>query len=123
MEESWERKWKKRSGALCLPYTVQVIIPHTCRPNCRKAYEELRLSMTRLFGGTTTFTAEGAWVDDKGKLVPDNVKVIESGHSCMTPSEEREFEQMVFRAARIARQDAMAVKTGQYIILPTKARL
>lgn len=121
-EESWERKWKKKSGAICLPYTVQVVIPHTCKPHCAKAYQELRQEMTRLFGGSTTYSAEGAWMNPKGKLVPDRVKVIESAHSCMTPPEEREFEEMVYRAANIAKQEAIAVKTGQYLIMPTKVR-
>jgi len=120
--EEWERRLAKRKGTVCLPYNVQVIIPHTCKPDCPEAYENLREDMTKLFGGTTVYTAEGFWIDPHGKLVPDKVKVIESAHSCMDEKQEKEFIRAVMRAADKARQEAISIKAGRFLIVPTKKR-
>jgi len=121
-EETWEKRWKRKPGAVCLPYTIQVVIPHTCKPDCAKAYRRLRREMTELFGGSTTYDAEGLWIDAKGVEIPDKVKVIESAHSCMTSETEKAFERAVYEAAAMAKQEAMAIKTGQYLIISTKAK-
>lgn len=120
MTEKWEERWAKRRGAVCLPYNVQVIIPHTCEPECPKAYEKLRKGMTKLFGGTTIYDATGYWIDDKGKEVPDDVKVVESAHSCMDDKQARRFRELVNSVAKMARQDAISVKTGQFMIIPKR---
>lgn len=98
---------------------MSVVIPDRCKPDCAKAYKQLRFRMTELFGGTTTYDAEGTWIDPGGKLVPDHVKVIEAAHSCMTPEQSAKFIRMVREAATEAKQEAMAIKAGQFIIVPT----
>ena len=120
--EEWEKRLRKKPGVTCFPYELKVIIPDRCGPGCLAAYRDLRKGLTRMFGGATVYDAEGSWVDNKGKVVPDHVKVIESAHSCIDRDKERQLVKMVEDAAEEADQDAIAIKAGQFMIIPRKAR-
>jgi hypothetical protein len=117
--ENWERQIVKKEGVRCLPYSLQVVLPEKC-PDCDVAIRKLIDGMTRMFNGTTTFKAEGTWVDDKGHVIPEAVLVVESAHSCLDNRMENEFINLVQDCARLAHQDAIAVKQGRFLIIDTK---
>lgn len=117
--ENWERQLVRKEGVRCFPYSLQVVLPELC-PGCDVATHKLVDGMTKMFGGTTKFKAEGTWVDDHGHVVPERVVVVESAHSCMDYETEAAFVDLVQDCARIANQDAVAVKQGRFLIIPSK---
>lgn len=54
---------------------ARVYVPASAPPHVR-ADVEMRLS--NRFGGATTFDARGSWNDDSGRLIAEDVVVIES---------------------------------------------
>lgn len=112
--EKWVVRMAHRKNVSCYPYTIKVTMPYKCR-GCQEAYTTLKRGMTGIFGGVTVYTGEGLWYDkEKNEIVPDDVKVIESAHSCLTKQQEIELETLVGRAARTAHQKSVAIKAGQY---------
>jgi len=106
-------------GTYCLPYSLKVVMPYGC-PGCFKAMEELVDDFTKLFHGTTVYTAEGTWEDSKGAIITDHNKVIEVYHKCMTHEDEERAVEYIAKAAEAANQDSMALGFGKYMIVPTK---
>lgn len=122
MTEEWEEQLAQRKGVICFPYDVEVVmpVPPECGEKCLRAYEMLAGELSKMFGGTTVYDAYGRWYDDDGVLVAEPVKVVRASHSCMTEEEQFRFTRLVQDAGRMAEQDAVFLKQGKALIVPTK---
>jgi hypothetical protein len=64
-------------------YLVQLLLPlhdNTRRLFPRESFDEVRKEMTERFGGVTAYVrspAEGAWQDAAGKVLSDEVIIVE----------------------------------------------
>lgn len=87
--------------------------------NCEEAVEELVVGINRLFGGSTVYDAQGSWMDGKGMLVVEPVKVIEAGHRCVSGDVAEKFAEIISRFAKDSSQDAMAITQGNFYLADT----
>lgn len=83
-------------------------------------FERLRGEMNDLFGGSTSFDAEGSWYDDKaGRTIIEPVRVIEAAHNCGARESVARLTAMVRDAARATRQSAISIESkNEFHIVP-----
>jgi len=110
------REWLETiRGVTCYRDRLRVYAP-TCYGACVGAVERLTKRISEALGGATVYDAEGCWVNERGELECEPVKVIESAHHCLSPSKAREVAEAIGDYAREADQRYLAVEEGTFFI-------
>jgi hypothetical protein len=109
-------------GVTCFPERMKVYAP-TCHGACLPAVERLVDRISRVAGGATVYEGEGYWIDDRGNLVREPVKVIEVGHNCFSREELAKVVSAIADYAVEAKQDSIAVYGANFYIAPRDALL
>ena len=84
-------------------------------------FERLRDEMNSVFGGSTSFEAEGSWYDSEhGETVIEPVRVIEAAHNCASRESVARITAMIKDAARATNQSAVSVESNEFHIIPVR---
>jgi hypothetical protein len=85
-------------------------------------FEQLRDEMNDLFGGSTSFDAEGSWYDsDTGETIIEPVRVIEAAHNCGSRDSVARITAMIRDAAQATNQSAVSIESkNEFHIVPVK---
>lgn len=85
-------------------------------------FERLRDEMNSVFGGSTSFEAEGSWYDSKaGETVIEPVRVIEAAHNCASRESVARIAGMIKDAARATNQSAVSIESkNEFHIIPVR---
>jgi len=107
---------------LTLENTVKIYIPSTIDVNQEadtSAYKEEALKyFSKLFGGATSYKAQGAWVADNNDLVIEDVVIVESKTNAQDLAAQR--ENIIAFAERVKtelNQEAVSVEINGALIL------
>lgn len=109
---------EKVGGGICLREKVRVYVP-TCydpatkKHRCAVEAERVRLDLTKLFEGSTTWSGTGGWWDKKNKKMWDEpVIVIESAHKPLCEKEAKIFVNIIQNYASKAKQETVSIEGG-----------
>ena len=103
---------EKVGGGVCLREKVRVYVP-TCYGKCSTEAERVRLDLTKLFGGSTTWRGTGAWWDKKNKKTWDEpIIIVESVHKPLCEKEAKVFVNIIQSYATKAKQESVSVEGG-----------
>lgn len=103
---------------MCFKNKLRVYFPVTDNTS-KRWYERIRDELNAAFGGSTSFKAEGSWLDeDTGRVVIEPVRVIEVAHNCHSRDQVARVARVVKDAAQATRQTALSIETNQFHIIP-----
>lgn len=113
--KDWLQYMRERGKSYCLTERVKVYVP-TCRGRCEDAADDVRLQLTGLFGGATTWGAKGSWYDDDGKLWDEPVIVVESAHKPLCVAEAEAFTEIIDNYVKRTGEKSISIHGGNFFI-------
>lgn len=108
----WLRTVKK---AQCFKDKLKVYAP-TCYGQCLPAVNKLIADLNGIFKGSTVYDAHGSWLDDKGRLETEPVKVIEIAEKCTTRTKSLQFAKALMEYGTKASQHSLGIDQQEFYI-------
>jgi len=107
----------------CHREVVKIYAP-TCYGKCLDAVNKLAKYLSKELGGVTVYDAEGSWYDEeKNRVETEPVKVLQSGHHCLTREEAENLAKAILNYAEEAKQRYISIHEGSFYIAERKAML
>ena len=120
--ERWLESVVGKEG-ICFTEKFKFYAP-TCYGKCEDAVDELQTRINKIFGGSTSYSAEGCWFNPtKGEMECEPIKVIEVAHHCTDRKTAEELVKAIRDYTRKAKQEAISISQGSFYILPSKVIL
>lgn len=120
MWDSWagQEIHSRAKDYTCFKNKLRVYFPVASDP-AYDWFEQIRAVINTVFGGSTTYDAEGSWMDKQGELVTEPVKVIEVAHNCHSREEVEAVSTVVRDAALATAQEVMSIEANQFHLIPS----
>lgn len=118
--EQWLRSMKPDQ---CFTKRMRIIAP-TCYGACEDEVRGIQREITDIFGGATTFPAEGSWVNATGIAEVEPVRVIEVAYSRVCVEELQRVHSVITKYAKDRYQWGISFDVnGDFYIIPTSHML
>jgi len=116
IETELQKFMKGVTRVKCYREVVKIYAP-TCHGKCLDAVNRLAGYLSEKFGGVTVYDAEGSWFDEERReVVKEPVKVLQSGHHCLSPEEATDLAGAILDYAKEAKQEAIAIHEGSCFV-------
>jgi len=123
VETELQKFLKKVPQVTCFREVVKIYAP-TCYGKCIDAVNKLADYMSEKLGGVTVYDAEGSWYDrERKEVIKEPVKVLQSGHHCLTPDEAADLAKAISNYAEEAKQQYLAIHEGTFFLASRKGML
>jgi len=119
IEDSIEEWLRTVRGGICYTEKLKFYAP-TCYGKCLDAVQKLATKINNVFGGSTIYDAKGCWINPRGELECEPVKVIEAAHHCTNPEAAEKIAQALVDYAGEAKQEYLAVEEGSFFVAPSE---